>query len=192
MLKGYTGVMQQVIDSQVSVLSAEAAQALLSCLEQQAPLYEETLSQLLAKKVALLSNNLTTLSAADTQLKTIRKKLLPLEKQRISWLQQYWLTLNLPADVTPHTDALMAAFPVELQKPLRTVQLRLRRALQQIVPLQTELTQLLSLSLRWVDQNLTWMRQQMATPTGGAYEVQGFTSKPTIPSTSKPTIERKI
>jgi hypothetical protein len=184
--------MQQVMDSQVSVLSAQAAQALLTCLEQQAPLYEETLSQLLAKKVAILSNNLTALAAADAQLKTIRKKLIPLEKQRISWLQQHWQLLNLPVDVTPNTDALMAAFPITLQTSLRTVQMRLRRALQQIVPLQTELSQLLSASLQWVEQNLTWMRQQMATPTGGAYEVQGFTSKPTVPKTSKPTIERSI
>ena len=174
------------------ILGLSEAQQLLTCLEAQALLYEATLTQLLSKKVALLSNNLTQLAQADATLKDLRKKLLPLEKQRLAWLQQHWASFNLPADVPQHTEALLAVFPPTLQPHLKTVQLRLRRALQQIAPLQNELKELLTLSLRWVEQNLAWVRQHMATPAGGAYEVKGFTSRPTIPKTSKPTIEKTI
>ncbi len=172
------------------LLGLSEAQQLLTCLEAQAPLYEATLTQLLSKKVALLSNNLTQLAQADATLKDLRKKLLPLEKERVAWLQHHWVSLHLPAEVPQHTEALMEVFPQALRPALKAVQLRLRRSLQQIAPLQKELTELLTLSLRWVEQNLEWVRQQMATPTGGAYEVKGFTTKPTIPKTSKPTIEK--
>jgi hypothetical protein len=154
------------------LLGLSEAQQLLTCLEAQAPLYEATLTQLLSKKVALLSNNLTQLAQADATL------------------QHHWASLHLPAEVPQHTEALMEVFPQALRPALKAVQLRLRRSLQQIAPLQKELTELLTLSLRWVEQNLEWVRQQMATPTGGAYEVKGFTTKPTIPKTSKPTIEK--
>jgi hypothetical protein len=174
------------------VVGLTEAKQLITCLEAQAPLYEASLQQLLSKKVALLSNNLTQLTQADATLKELRKKLMPLEKERVAWLQQHWAALHLPAEVMPHTEALMAVFPQPLRTDLKNVQLRLRRSLQQIEPLQQELTQLLTLSLRWVEQNLDWVRQHMATPTGGAYEVKGFTSKPTRPKSSKPTVEKTI
>jgi hypothetical protein len=182
----------QPILSNTPLLGLTEAQQLLTCLEAQAPLYEATLTQLLSKKVALLSNNLTQLAQADATLKDLRKKLLPLEKERVAWLQQHWAALKLPAEVPQHTEALLDVFPQALRPPLKAVQLRLRRSLQQIAPLQKELTELLSLSLRWVEQNLAWVRQHMATPSGGAYEVKGFTTRPTVPKTSKPTIEKNI
>jgi hypothetical protein len=187
-----TSTFTQSSATNTPVLGLSEAQQLLTCLEAQAPLYEATLTQLLSKKVALLSNNITQLAQADATLKELRKKLLPLEKSRVAWLQQHWASLNLPAEVPQHTEALLAAFPQALRVALKTVQLRLRRSLQQIAPLQTELADLLTLSLRWVEQNLAWVRQHMATPSGGAYEVKGFTSRPTVPKTSKPTIEKNI
>jgi hypothetical protein len=187
-----TPVSQPTVNNHIPVLGLNEAQQLLSCLEAQAPLYEATLMQLLSKKVALLSNNLAQLAQADSTLKALRKKLLPLEKDRVAWLQAHWASLQLPADVPQHTDVLLGCFPPALQPALKTVQLRLRRVLQQIAPLQNELKELLTLSLRWVEQNLAWVRQQMATPSGGAYEVKGFTSKPTPPQASKPTIQKTI
>jgi hypothetical protein len=177
---------------------------LFTCLEAQQALYQGIKQQLLAKKVAILQQDLQALKQADGAINTLRRQLLPLERQRLGWINTHYVvetsSITEPAHPgVPKLEALIGCLPLEQQHRLRPVAQGIKNTLLSIERLQSELATLLGQSLQWVEDSLSVVKVHQHQASGDSYQATAsslaahaqkakarFVTPPALPS--KPTV----